>query len=61
MVEFGNHLYDFDQIKNPEQMEENMKILRKKAHAVSFAYRDSIGKSIHKKTPSVRLRRELAN
>jgi len=59
MVNFGNHLYDFDKIKNPEQKEEVRKKLRKYAHELSYALRDSINRGIESHKPSMRLRTDL--
>jgi len=59
MVEFGNRLYDFDQLKETKQMQESMIELRKYAHNVSYALRDSINRGIENHRPSMRLRTDL--
>jgi len=59
MVEFGNRLYDFDQIKEVGDMKKAMEELREYAHNVSYACRNSINKAIDRKSPSVSHRKDI--
>ena len=59
MVNFGKHLYDYENNPNPEQNEIQMLILSQYAHKLTYALRDSINKGIRHQKPSVRLRDDI--
>ncbi len=59
IVKFGNRLYDFDQLTDINEMQASMKELREYAHGISYSCRDSIDQGIRRKSPSVRLRKDM--